>query len=292
MARRVEVSDFVPMRDLPRHLDMLAAQKLGLFSVNLMQLVKNVGLRIIGSGTLVQISEYYYILTAGHVWEKIDNLYEKHPSFQINFGITHRGGSDFRIPAAAMHASLLYDAKNRGYGPDLALLRIPPNKVGTFKSTRSFLNFCNQRAIYKNDDPPLNMQSWFGIFGVLGETSSPRPLNEGAEIWTTADARLFLSGPDEINRFGSHDYLDIGVDVNLDGVPASFGGVSGGGLWQLDLRRDAEGSIFWDERPILRGVAYLETPVVADRREVRCHGPESIYTAAWDAWDLPRADTE
>ena len=56
-----------------------------------------------------------------------------------------------------------------------------------------------------------------------------------------------LSGagmPDKVTVVGDHDYFDFPVSYGGRSVaPKSFGGMSGGGLWQVPLKRGAEGEI-------------------------------------------------
>jgi hypothetical protein len=79
-----------------------------------------------------------------------------------------------------------------------------------------------------------------------------------------------------------YDYLEFPVRYNesID-VPESFGGCSGGGLWQVRLILK-DGTIT-HERPILSGVAFYQTDLVDNQRTILCHGRVSIYRHVIDA---------
>jgi hypothetical protein len=60
-------------------------------------------------------------------------------------------------------------------------------------------------------------------------------------------------------------------------MQGNFGGVSGGGVWEVYLYHSPEtGELTWSNS--LHGVAFYQLPIVAEHRPIRCHGPESIKT--------------
>jgi hypothetical protein len=52
--------------------------------------------------------------------------------------------------------------------------------------------------------------------------------------------------------------------------------VSGGGLWQVLLRKSQEGKLEVSDY-ILSGVAFYQSPLMEGSRSIRCHGRQSIY---------------
>jgi hypothetical protein len=77
---------------------------------------------------------------------------------------------------------------------------------------------------------------------------------------------------------GDFDYIDLKEDVSLPGVPQTFGGVSGGGLWRVQIYESADkAKIDWSW--CLEGTAFHQSEVVDNRRTIRCHGPQSIRVA-------------
>jgi hypothetical protein len=77
---------------------------------------------------------------------------------------------------------------------------------------------------------------------------------------------------------GEYDYFDVGVDTSDPGMPKTFGGVSGGGLWKVRAYCSCSaGRIDWVRS--LEGVAFYELDADNDRRIIRCHGLKSVLAA-------------
>jgi hypothetical protein len=78
------------------------------------------------------------------------------------------------------------------------------------------------------------------------------------------------------------DYFDFDVFYNeRTQSPHSFGGVSGGGLWQVLIAQDENGQVLLKET-ILSGVAFYQSPLVDKKRIIKCHGRQSIYKQAYN----------
>lgn len=73
---------------------------------------------------------------------------------------------------------------------------------------------------------------------------------------------------------------------NLRNSPDSYEGTSGGGLWQVTLKRDESQNIVADD-VILRGVVFYQHPLVEGKTGLRCHGYKSIYDIAYSALSRP-----
>ena len=59
----------------------------------------------------------------------------------------------------------------------------------------------------------------------------------------------WFSNVQQVHQRGDLDYLDVGVNTSLPGIPSSFGGVSGAGLWQVPITRFATtGEFSWVSR--------------------------------------------
>ena len=98
---------------------------------------------------------------------------------------------------------------------------------------------------------------------------------------TTAFASR-ITGKDLRDGF---DYLDL--LINREGrprLPSSYKGISGAGLWRVDLRRSPTGDVVVpDDGVRLEGVAFYqkfgESGLLGF---LRCHGRESIYGRAME----------
>jgi hypothetical protein len=74
---------------------------------------------------------------------------------------------------------------------------------------------------------------------------------------------------------GIPDYYDFELDAHGPGIPTSYGGFSGGGLWRLLVcSSPLTGKVDWAYR--LKGVMFWEFEPVNNRRVIRCHGQETI----------------
>lgn len=234
-------------------------------------------LRPVGSGTLVQINDVHYILTAAHVWHVARDFNK------IHFVLTTRTPSAFAIPSEHISANELWDDQASEWGPDLALLKIAPHYASTIMAHKSFLNLSQQKTILAEHPPKTDRGLW-AIMGMEGEACA---VHHHPEIRTTTAnviCQAFLSTINQTHVHQGYDYLDIGAALTLSGVPSSFGGVSGGGLWQIDLSKDKSGIISWNGKRYFRGVAFWESPSSDGRRVIRTHGPQSIFEKAWMAW--------
>jgi hypothetical protein len=217
-------------------------------------------LALAGTGTLLSADGAHFILTARHVWEEVlkDAAHigiTLKPDVSHKFGIRRRDVAVFGLPKP--------DAWNE-WGPDLALLRIPAEDVGSIGVYRVFLNVTKQPR--RIDGQFLEVQVLMGTPAAFGKI-------------TDAHADLQISGmflgPEIQHERNGFDYLDYEFDLTFPGVPRRFGGVSGGGVWRVYMYYSPEtGEIDWSIS--LHGVAYFELPIVEERRYVRCHGPQGI----------------
>jgi hypothetical protein len=69
---------------------------------------------------------------------------------------------------------------------------------------------------------------------------------------------------------GEYDYFDFEMDSSSPGMPKSWGGVSGGGLWRVLVYHSPEtGKIDWAQR--LKGVAFWESAIISSRCPTNDH---------------------
>lgn len=91
-----------------------------------------------------------------------------------------------------------------------------------------------------------------------------------------------VGGPDTIQDAGRFDYLDYPVSCEARALaPTSFGGWSGGGIWQVPIKKT--GTELSHLRPLLAGIMFYQVATTETECGVRGHGPKSIYGAAHDA---------
>ena len=93
-------------------------------------------LQLAGSGTLVQVGDSLYVLTAAHVWEEVLKSASKIGT-TLPEDLNHRFLMDID-PIVPVGAPKL--PKWTEWGPDIIFLRIPPECVGAIKPFRVFYN--------------------------------------------------------------------------------------------------------------------------------------------------------
>ena len=236
-------------------------------------------LRIIGSGTLVELEGVYYILTAAHVWHEVRG------ADQIGLALTDHQ-SAFMIPRESITAKELWGGILSEWGPDMALLRLPPPVIPTISAHKSFLNLALQKESLPAYPPTIENGLW-AVTGMVGEFTEVHNHLETHTLESHIHGEAFFSAVQQRHEHNGYDYFDLGANLQLPGVPSSFGGVSGGGLWNVKLSMSkSTNEISWDGRRYFRGVAYWQSNVSTDRRIIRCHGPNGIYEKAWELWAL------
>jgi hypothetical protein len=248
------------LKDAKTGLQDKIVRNLGDFTVALLAIHDNPErIALAGTGTLLVSGGAHFILTARHVWDKVLSNAD-HIAITLKPDITHRYSirrqefTTFGLPKP--------DAWNE-WGPDLALLRIPAQYVGTIGAYRS----------YWNGERNLNINA--EALEVLVLMGTPAAL--GTFTGTRADLQIsgMFLGPEKVQERNGFDYLDYEMDLKSSGFH-TFGGVSGGGVWRVFLFCAPQtGEIDWNMS--LHGVAYCELPIVAEHRPVRCHGPQSIH---------------
>lgn len=234
-----------------------------------------------GSGTFVELAGRHYILTADHVWTGTEGWTELAIALAAE-------GQPLSIPRNRLMPRRLGGPPYTEWGPDLALLEIPPHFVPTGR--KSFLNLANRRATLATRPPRLEKALW-AVMGVVQEKSEVKPRTESGLVLVNIRGEAFFGVTCTADTRDGYDYLTTPAKTTLPNVPASFKGVSGGGLWEIGLNLNkATGEITWEREHHFRGVAFWEQPGPPNEIAIRCHGPMSIFEKAWAEWGLPTID--
>lgn len=239
------------------------AEYLGMYSVALLGLNWPPGeterLEFAGCGTLVRIEESRHILTAAHVWSYL-RKFER-------VGLTLYPNRDQRFAIATSEIdAATTDPLTDDFGPDVCFLRIPPLSVGTIEAVKTFYNLSIRKAKSLSAEPDNQHGPWalMGVPAVFGEFSRSH---------ASFDHTAFLLPPGTGFERDGWDYVDfeVYVETPTSAAPPSFGGVSGGGLWQLRIN----GSIVRGAE--LEGLAFYQSEVKQNLRTIRCHGRRTVY---------------
>lgn len=237
-----------------------------------------IGLRIIGSGTLVEINGSHHILTAAHVW------YETQGTDEIGLVLTDHQ-SAFTIPRDAISVKELWNGNESDWGPDVALLKLPGQSISAIAAHKSFLNLDRQKEDLASC-PPTTENGLWALTGMVEEKTEILRYPEKGIIEGHVQGSAFFSSVQQVYERDDFDYFDLEANLQLSEVPRSFAGLSGGGLWDVKLMMDQSKQISWDQKRYFRGVVFGQTKASEKRRRIRCHGPKSIFETAWKLWGL------
>jgi hypothetical protein len=235
-------------------------RNLGDYTVALLAISDNPErLELAGTGTLISTKGQHYILTARHVWDEVladaDHVgITLKPNINHRFGIDRKDLTVFGLPKPAQWNE---------WGPDLILLRLPKERVGSMALHKVFLNI---------DKAPQKINRLVLWIQVLMGTPAAHSKITDAHAQLQIDG-MFL-GPEKLQERNGLDYADYEINLKFP-VPRDFGGVSGVGLWHVYLYKLPEnGEIDWSVS--LHGTAFYQLDIVNEHRPIRCHGPESI----------------
>lgn len=119
------------------------------------------------------------------------------------------------------------------------------------------------------------MGGWF-LRGMVGEWTSDLTPEGG---FARVKAFNGVTGASQVVAERQHagfDYIEFEAKYNLAYQgPDSFGGFSGGGLWQV-VFEERDGSINIVD-VLLSGVSFFQSEKIGDTRTIFCHGRRSIY---------------
>jgi hypothetical protein len=149
-------------------------------------------------------------------------------------------------------------------------------------SGKVFYNLEMRRDLLLKTPPLLCDGVWF-VNGFIAERTITV---HGHERYSLIKGFQNLSGecsPEPAVIVGEHDYFAVPVSYGGRSVaPKSFGGMSGGGLWQVLLTRDENGNLR-HKPPLLSGVVFYQECDREGSLAVKCHGRVSVYQVVYDA---------
>lgn len=233
------------------------------YSVNLVGILDGPRPAHCGSGTLVSYRNRRYVLTAGHCAERVTRQDVLAVGLVL---VDYR--HQFLIDKPFQEDPIFVDrpaeyGDDSEWGPDMAFLPIPENQVGTLAAVKSF---CNLDRLEKSmlEGTVATERGLMAFVGAPADTSDlrqPTDLEFAQTVHWSYTTRL--------HEKGEHDFLE------MDATDSDFRGVSGGGLWHVDIVR--EGDRWGHLSPILEGCVFYQTKIEDSTRFVRCHGRRSLY---------------
>jgi hypothetical protein len=227
--------------------------------------------QLVGTGTLVNIEGLDCILTADHVLEVFAE--PERLSLMSSFKGEPRG-HEFALSHLGIHR--IARGPSAEAGPDVGLIVLPQQSIGALRSEKIFYNVNRRSERFAGTYLPRDHGFWFNC-GLIGETEKAlAPLPNVPNLKGYEGLCGASANPTESDD-GVFDYLEVRVDYGgRTDLPGTFGGMSGGGLWQVLLRKTASG-IIEPEDYILSGVTFFQTAVEQKTRRLRCHGRKTVY---------------
>jgi hypothetical protein len=263
------------IKDLPSATIDSACDDIVQFTVGLQRIVGERGaedIQLIGTGTLVLINGKRCILTAEHVLAELkpDDRLALLSSFT---GALRRHAFDLshiRIHRIAKGAD---DSK----GPDIGLIVLPEANIGHLLAEKVFFNIDKRRERFAEGFLENDRGFWFTC-GIVGESETDLPLQPGFTRIKGYQGLCGASTRPREHEDSGFDYLEVQVDYEPHNpeLPWSFGGFSGGGVWQVPLRKIGGGEIE-PEECVLSGIVFYQTAVEDGARLLRCHGRKTVY---------------
>jgi hypothetical protein len=231
---------------------------------------------LIGSGTFVEFEGVFAILTAHHVAKEID--------LASSVGLVlveqeHRS----EIRSQFLEIIEIARGADESKGPDLALIRLPPAKASEIRAFKQFFKLAQYREGMLERRPDPHQGVWF-LCGIPDALTKDEASESGFGRVRSYHGLCGATGPRREFTEGRFDFIDLDVEYPsaAGDVPQDLGGLSGGGVWFVPLRRQESGELHPADY-VLAGVIFYQSPIVDGRRFMRCHGPRSVYQAVCDS---------
>jgi len=266
--------EMLQIKDLPPDLldeiqERIKPHIIGLMGVN----VESSGekAQLIGSGTLVQIKNKYGIITAQHLTNKLG----KFEKLGLNLETyVHK----CEINNFYLNVIDVGTFSQDQIGPDLAVIILPENIISTLKAKKLFWDISNhiQTVLSKPITQNLRNRLWI-VCGFPEVWSKDMGPVAGFDETKSCCCLCGFTGAEEYWTKDEFDYIKLSVRYeNGADLPKTFGGVSGGGVWSVELYRSEDGKIT-SSNPLFLGVAIRETPTENNLRSIIAHSWRSIY---------------
>ena|GEM_PF-6078126 len=258
-----------PLRlgDIPPEVKDRITNVISHYSVGLVILDRQDNLLHAGSGTFVLAGGRHAILTAGHVIDGVKDNY-------LGLALTDYEHK-FILERFCLEFKSAPRGKTESVGPDLGLIYINGPKISTIKEMRSFFNLDSYVPLIGKevDIPKMGLWMVFGFPKELYNIAS-HPIELVGTVYFATDHNYF-------ERNG-YDYFDFDFRSPHPGrIPPSLAGMSGGGVWHARVLYDPSTEkvhIPQDSDWLtLLGVNFYESPISDGGRDLRAHGPKSIY---------------
>ena len=227
---------------------------------------------LLGSGVLVQVGNVHAILTADHVLDVLPC------SGRLGLILSDKSERT-TIDVSGIEYLSIARGDDSGRGPDIGAVLLSDSIASTLNARKSFYNLDGKKERLLGTPPDDRQGIWIAQgfvdeMTVLDPNPSPYESVKGfCQYGAVGGVEEYVSGDD-------HDYYTFPLKTPpSEGIPRSFGGCSGGGLWHVLLVETDGGELAIDQS-LLQGLIYWQEPPENGLPALRCHGPRSIYDVA------------
>ena len=272
---------FMSSDELPPEVIQEAARRINDYCVFLLSLMTIDGkeeVELIGSGTLISCGSSFGIATAHHVISS--------PKYQcaeqiglVTRSTTHR----ITFPKVFLSEVVVGEPLSGTNRPDLAFIKLPQATIGSLRAHKSFWDIERWRKRIDEIELPEEAGLWF-LFGSPVHSMGIRKIMESSREKLLFPGIAGYSGVPSFFDEDDFDYLEFPIEMpEAVEEEKDFRGVSGGGIWQVQLIRKSAGNIAVGEY-IYSGVPFYQTELDDKRnRKILCHGRKSIYEKLYSA---------
>lgn len=239
------------------------------------------GYLALGTGVLVRKRGHYGILTARHCLHACSPEVRLGSKDGDTLWLCLERGRMIKVPPQEAMEHRLTKPDCEEFGPDLTFIEIlPQDRIGTFKAVGTFwsLDQDPEDFITKYGKPltPIVTAGFPAVY-----SSSVR---DGLRIRQQLKHMIYQNAIKDGAVFERRgwDYLDSTMYYggNPD-LPDSFGGVSGGPVWGMELGRNKSDGKWTLRDHALIGITFYEIFRKGDEGSLRAHFIKSIYDLAW-----------
>lgn len=180
-----------------------------------------------------------------------------------------------------VHVVELPKTGQHGDRPDIAFILLFTNRLEKIQAIKSFWSISHYREKVLCNTWAKENCLWVisGCPGVFSKEEKPTAQFQTVKSFMNL---LGFSGVEREYFQKEFDYLDVSVLYQQgSGLPPTFGGMSGGGLWQIAVW-ESENGVIQAKDPLLYGLACREIKIEGDVHQIVCHGPHSIYKMLCD----------
>lgn len=270
------MNDIILVKELPPTLVDAAVQALAQYTIAFLGIKKvthGQQIDLLGSGVLVSVGSTRAILTAHHVVQvlprtgRLGLLLERTSQ---PHSIDTRGAAFLEIARGTQDS----------VGPDLGAVVLAPHIAGAIAAKKTFYNLDSRRDRLLNSPPDLRDGVWIAQ-GFLEGGTVVTPDPDGRGITKGFYNFSGVGGPETGDQVGEYDYFEFPVSHEArQNAPRSWAGMSGGGLWQIPLKREGRGLVHLT--PLLSGILFYQQPTTDTECGVRGHGRRSVYEVAYN----------